>query len=47
MPVYYKGIEIECGYRIDILVDDRLVLELKSVDKVNGIHRAQLLTYMK
>lgn len=47
MPFYYKGIEIECGYRIDILVDDRLVLELKSVDKVSGIHRAQLLTYMK
>ena len=47
MPVHYKGIEIECGYRIDILVDDRLVLELKAVDKVNGIHRAQLLTYMK
>ena len=47
MPVYYKGIEIECGYRIDILVDDRLVLELKSVDKVSGIHRAQLLTCMK
>ena len=47
MPVYYKGIEIECGYRIDILVDDRLVLELKAVDKVSGIHRAQLLTYMK
>tara|TARA_B110000967_G_scaffold186157_1_gene207012 strand:- start:227 stop:478 length:252 start_codon:yes stop_codon:yes gene_type:complete len=47
MPVHYNGIEIECGYRIDILVDDRLVLELKAVDKVNGIHRAQLLTYMK
>ena len=47
MPVYYKGIEIECGYRIDILVDDRLVLELKAVDKLSGIHRAQLLTYMK
>jgi len=47
MPVHYKGVEIECGYRIDILVDDRLVLELKAVEKVTGIHRAQLLTYMK
>lgn len=47
MPVTYKGIEIECGYRIDILVEDRLVLELKAVEKVNSIHRAQLLTYMK
>jgi GxxExxY protein len=47
MPVLYKGIEIECGYRIDILVDDRLVLELKAVETIKDIHKAQLLTYMK
>ncbi len=47
MPVHYKGVEIECGYRIDILVDDRLVLELKAVERLAGIHKAQLLTYMK
>ena len=47
MPVLYKGIEIECGYRIDILVDDRLVLELKAVETIKAIHQAQLLTYMK
>ena len=47
MPVLYKGIEIECGYRIDILVDDRLVLELKAVEAIKAIHKAQLLTYMK
>jgi GxxExxY protein len=47
MPVAYKGIKLDCGYRIDCIVDDRLILELKSVDKVSGIHKAQLLTYMK
>ena len=47
MPVEYKGIRLDCGYRIDVLVDDRLILELKAVDKVSGIHKAQLLTYMK
>jgi GxxExxY protein len=47
MPVFYKGVEIECGYRIDVLVDDRLVIELKAVDVMKGIFKAQLLTYMK
>ena len=47
MPVEYKGVRLDCGYRIDILVEDRLILELKAVEKVSGIHRAQLLTYMK
>ena len=46
-PVKYKGIQLDCGYRIDLLVDDELILELKSVDKLTGIHEAQLLTYMK
>lgn len=47
VPVEYKGIRLDCGYRIDILVDGRLILELKSVDELSGIHEAQLLTYMK
>jgi GxxExxY protein len=38
---------LDCGYRIDILVEDRLILELKSVEQIKGIHEAQLLTYMK
>ena len=46
-PVEYKGIQLECGYRIDLLVEDILILELKSVDKLSGIHEAQLLTHMK
>lgn len=47
VKVYYKGIEVECGYRIDILVNDTLVVELKSVATLLPIHEAQLLTYLK
>jgi GxxExxY protein len=47
MPVEYKGVRLDCGYRIDVLVDRRLILELKAVEGVSGIHKAQLLTYMK
>ena len=47
LPVEYKGVRLDCGYRIDRLVEDQLVLELKSVDEIKGIHEAQLLTYMK
>jgi GxxExxY protein len=47
LPVEYKGIRLECGYRIDVLVEETLILELKSVDAILGIHEAQLLTYMK
>jgi GxxExxY protein len=47
LPVQYKGVRLDCGYRVDVLVQDQLILELKSVDTVLGIHQAQLLTYMK
>lgn len=47
VPVEYKGIQLDCGYRLDLLVDGRLILELKSIDAITGIHEAQLLTYMK
>lgn len=47
MPVRYKGILLDCGYRIDMLVEKFLIVELKSVDVIKGIHEAQLLTYMK
>lgn len=43
----YKDIQLDCGYRIDILVENRLIVELKSVEVIKGIHEAQLLTYMK
>ncbi|MCG8696495.1 MAG: GxxExxY protein [Bacteroidales bacterium] len=46
-PVEYKSVMLDCGYRVDLLVEDKLIIELKSVDKLKGIHEAQLLTYMK
>ena len=46
-PVQYKGIRLDCGYRIDLLVEGELIIELKSVGQIKGIHEAQLLTYMK
>ena len=47
LPVEYKGIKLDCGYRIDILVENRIIIELKAVEEIRGIHKAQLLTYMK
>jgi len=47
MPVDYKGVLLDCGYRIDLLVDGRLILELKAVEENSVVHQAQLLTYMK
>lgn len=47
LPVDYKGIRLDCGYRIDLLVEDEIILELKVVDNLKGIHEAQLLTYLK
>ena len=46
-PVVYKEIKLECGYRIDILVENVVVVELKVVDEFNPVHEAQILTYMK
>jgi GxxExxY protein len=47
VPVVYKGVEIDCGYRIDLLVEDELIMELKSVETLQPIHEAQLVTYLK
>jgi GxxExxY protein len=47
VSVRYKGICLDCGYRVDCLVDNRIILELKSVERLKAIHEAQLLTYMK
>lgn len=46
-PIEYKGVKLDCGYRADLIVEDELIIELKSVKKIRGIHEAQLLTYMK
>ncbi|HCX23621.1 MAG: GxxExxY protein [Flammeovirgaceae bacterium] len=47
MPVVYKGIQLECGYRIDLLVEDKVVVELKAVKSIEDVHMAQILTYLK
>ena len=47
LPVNYKNIKLDCGYRADFVVDNNLIIELKSVDSLAPIHEAQLLTYMK
>ena len=47
VPVLYKGVQIDCGYRIDFLVAQKVVVELKSVETLHDIHDAQLLTYLK
>jgi len=47
LPVTYKGIKLDCGYRLDILVEEKVILELKSVDEVTPLHKAQLLTYLR
>jgi len=47
LPVEYKGVRLDCGYRADVLVEERLLLELKAVDELKPVHQAQLLTYMR
>jgi GxxExxY protein len=47
MPLIFEGVKMECGYRIDILVENRIVIEVKSVEALTDIHVAQTLTYIK
>ncbi len=47
LPVEYKGMLLDCGYRLDFVVADKVIVELKAVDKVRPVHQAQLLTYLK
>jgi GxxExxY protein len=47
IPIFYKGKQIDEGYRADILVEDRVVLELKSIEAIRDVHKKQLLTYLK
>ncbi len=47
LPVEYKGVKLDCGYRPDLVVQDAVILELKCVDHVLSVHEAQLLTYLK
>ncbi len=47
LPITYKGVNLDCGYRLDVVVQGILVLEVKACDKIEPIHQAQLLTYLK
>lgn len=47
LPIIYKGKTLDCGYRLDIVVENLIILELKSCERIEPIHKAQLLTYLK
>ncbi len=47
LPVVYKAVRLDCGYRIDVVVEQRVILELKTVERLIPVHDAQLLTYLK
>jgi GxxExxY protein len=47
LPLRYKGIKLDCGYRLDLLVNQRVIVEIKTVKSLLDIHKAQLLTYLK
>ena len=47
MPLVFEEVRLDCGYRIDILVEQKVVIEIKSVDALNDVHLAQILTYMR
>ncbi|MBC3833602.1 GxxExxY protein [Undibacterium amnicola] len=47
LPVHYKGVEIEAAYRLDLLIENSLLIELKSLEKLQEIHKAQVLTYLR
>lgn len=47
MPLVYSEVKLDCGYRVDVMVEKRLILEIKSVEALNDIHLAQVLTYLR
>jgi GxxExxY protein len=47
IPLQYKGVRLECGYRVDLLIEDLIVVELKATERLMPIHEAQLLTYLR
>ena len=47
LPVTYRGVKLDCGYRIDLLVENKVIVELKAVERLEPIHKAQLLSYLK
>jgi GxxExxY protein len=47
VPIKYKKVNLDCGYRLDVVVENTIILELKSCERIESIHKAQLLTYLK
>ena len=47
MPIFYKDVMLDCGYRVDLVVEDQIIVEVKSVSSLAPIHEAQLLSYLK
>jgi GxxExxY protein len=47
LPVIYKSVRLDCGYRLDLVVEDKLILELKTVERLLPIHEAQVITYLR
>ena len=47
LPMAYRGVKVDCGYRIDLLIEGQVVVELKAIEKLEPIHEAQLLSYLK
>jgi GxxExxY protein len=47
IPVVYRGVKLDCGYRLDLLVENRVIVEVKAVEKLNPIHDAQMISYLK
>jgi len=47
LPITYRGVQLDCGYRIDLLVEEKIIVEVKAVERVEPIHEAQLLSYLK
>jgi GxxExxY protein len=47
LPIIYKSVRLDCGYRLDLVIDDRVIVELRTVERLMPIHEAQMLTYLK
>lgn len=47
LPVVYKGVKLDCGYRMDFVIEEKVIVEVKAVDKLIPVHEAQLLTYLR
>jgi len=47
LPVVYQGVRLDCGYRLDLIVEDEIIVEIKAIEKLLPIHKAQLLSYLR